>query len=372
MKKAIAWIFTIAAIGGLAYYAYPHVEAKFMQPVQTGTTPLADNMPSDKVAESWVSAPGVVEPASEKILLAFELSGIIEFVDVDERDEVKHGDILAGLNNNDYLARLETAKATVDARKAAYDKLVKGARKEEKTEAWAVVEQARIELENAEREAGRRQQLLEQKLIAREEVDRAVKKVDIAREVFEEARQRHLITLNASRREDIRQAYAELLAARSQVVEAEALLDKTIIRAPMDGVILRRHMHPGERVSLFTPSPVLTMGDISRLHVRADIDEKDVARVSKGQRVYVTADAFGPRKFYGRIIRLGGMMGQKNISTEHPAERNDIKVLEAIILLDETYGLVPDLRVDVFIDTNSTARSAMTTGRFPIRAPHTN
>ena len=89
--------------------------------------------------------------------------------------------------------------------------------------------------------------------------------------------------------------------AKAQLAEAQARYEKTLIRSPINGVILRKHHRSGESVSNSStvPDPIVTIGDNSRLRVRVDVDETEVAKVKVGQPAYVTADAFDKQKFPG-------------------------------------------------------------------------
>jgi multidrug efflux pump subunit AcrA (membrane-fusion protein) len=139
--------------------------------------------------------------------------------------------------------------------------------------------------------------------------------------------------------------------ARLEQGESSALLAKTVVRAPIDGVILRRHRRAGESVSLEGAEPaIVTMADIRVLRVRVDVDESDVASLAVGAPAWVTADAYGDRKFTGRVVRIGGMLGRKNIRTDEPSERVDTKILETLIELDPGPSLPIGLRVDAFIE----------------------
>ena len=110
-------------------------------------------------------------------------------------------------------------------------------------------------------------------------------------------------------------------------------------------------MNRGESVIASPDDPVVTVGDVSGLRVRAEVDELDVARVRVGQRAYARADAFGDRRFFGRVTQLGQALGKKHVRTEQPSERVDSKVLQVLIDLEEIGDLRPELRMDVFIQT---------------------
>jgi HlyD family secretion protein len=94
---------------------------------------------------------------------------------------------------------------------------------------------------------------------------------------------------------------------------------------------------------------VFTVADVGRLRVRVDVDEHDVARVAVGQTAWVTADAYGDRRFEGTVVRVGSLLGRKNIRTDEPAEKVDTRVLETLIELSADARLPVGLRVDAFI-----------------------
>jgi HlyD family secretion protein len=71
--------------------------------------------------------------------------------------------------------------------------------------------------------------------------------------------------------------------------------------------------------------------------------------VATGQSVYVTADAYGDKRFTGTVVRVGERLGRKRIRTDNPAERDDTKVLETLVALDSDAKLPLDLRVTAFI-----------------------
>jgi multidrug resistance efflux pump len=139
--------------------------------------------------------------------------------------------------------------------------------------------------------------------------------------------------------------------ARAQLDEAQARYEKTLIRAPIDGAVLRKHHRGGESVSNSStvPDPILTIGDRKTLRVRVDVDETDVGKVRVGQKAYVTADAFGKQKFWGHVVRVGQQLGPKNVRTDEPAEKVDTKILETLVELDPGAQLPDGLRVDAFI-----------------------
>ena len=103
----------------------------------------------------------------------------------------------------------------------------------------------------------------------------------------------------------------------------------------------------GETVSNLPPTPIATVGDISRLRVRADIDETDVAQIALGQTVWVTADAFRDKRFRGTVAQIGLQLGRKNFRNDNPQERFDTRILEVMIDLEPGVRLPVGLPVDI-------------------------
>ena len=129
------------------------------------------------------------------------------------------------------------------------------------------------------------------------------------------------------------------------------MAEKAIIRSPIDGIVLRKYRRAGELVSVYFDTPVITVGDVSRLRVRAEVDERDIGAITVGQKAVCLAEAYGDRQFTGFVSRVTKILGRKNIHTDDPAEKNDTRVLETLIDLDGHPPLPVGLRLDVFILT---------------------
>jgi ABC exporter DevB family membrane fusion protein len=315
---------------------------------------------------------------SEEIEVGAEVSGRLREVRVEEGAAVMRGQVLAVLANGDYEAQLSSARAQIvsaesqraaalarlEVARAELRRVVNGARVEERREARAAAEQSAAVKRNAQTEVERRRRLFASGDIAREELERAERDLRVAEAREQELRERFAFVNAKAREEDVsraeaavrlaeaqvREAEAQINEARARAEEARARLDKTHIRSPITGVVLRRRLQAGESVSLESDQPsIFTLADTSVLRVRVDVDERDVGRVKTGQRAYVTADAYGERRFWGRIIRVGQVLGKKNIRTEEPTERVDTKILETLVELNAEERLPAGLRVDAFI-----------------------
>lgn len=309
------------------------------------------NSASLSATPTAIAGPGRVEPLSEDIKLGSELSGKLKAVYVEEGDSIRRGQVLAELENADYQAQVLSAEADVQAKEAALRKVINGARSQERAQALSTARGAAAVLENARSEMQRRQKLFAAGVISKEELERAQREFDVAKANYDEAIEHHALIDDKAREEDRSSAEAELQLAKAQLQEARARYAKTFIRSPIDGTVLRKHHRNGESVSNSStaPDPILTVGDEKILRVRVDVDETDVAKVHTGQKAYVTADAFGDRKFWGRVVRVGQQLGPKNVRTDEPTEHVDTKILETLVQLDQGADLPTGLRVDAYI-----------------------
>ena len=300
-----------------------------------------------------VAGPGKVEPFSENIELGSELSGKIKAVRVEEGDTVHRGETLAELQNDDYRAQVLSAEAQVIAKEATLRKVVNGARHQERSEALSSVSEAQASMENSKSEMQRRQKLFAAGVISREEMERYTSQYNVDQAKYQAAVEHHALVDDHAREEDQAFAEADLKLAQAQLEEAKARYEKTFIRSPIDGTVLRKHHRNGESVSNSStvPDPILTIGDRKVLRVRIDVDETEIAKVRVGEKAYVTADAFGDQKFWGKVVRVGEQLGPKNIRTDQPTERVDTKILETLVELDGAQQLPVGLRVDAYIVT---------------------
>jgi HlyD family secretion protein len=299
-------------------------------------------------SERRIAAPGVIEAASEEITVRAETAGRLTSVPVDEGDHVSRGEIVATVDRSLAHAQLKAAEAEAELRRSELTALLKGANGLQRLQAWVGYKEAETGVEQARAELDRRKKLFDQGALPEEEVERAANALTLAEQRQEEAGLRRRMMGAAPLDTDREHATAALRAAEANVDEARSLLAKTIVRAPISGVVVHRYLHAGELASEAS-GPILTIADTSHLRVRAEIDEADVGLLHLGEPAYATAPAYGDRKFSGHVIRIAGELGRKTVTSGDPAERMDTKVLETLIDLDPGASLPLGLRVTCFI-----------------------
>jgi HlyD family secretion protein len=321
--------------------------------IATGQAQPAAPAESAPASRYTVAAPGLVEPAGEEHLVASQVIGVIKEMRVEENDIAEAGQIIAVVENSEQIARLASARAELALRKAELDKALNGARPEELRQARAALAEMQANLDLARRDYDRKQPLTQNGTASEAALDLARSTLNAAEARKASMAERLALLEAGTRAEDIAAARAQIASAEADVALADSLLDKTLIRSPVSGTILRRLRVAGEAVTNVDPTQIAIVGDLRKLRVRAEVDETDVARVAAGQRVEITADAYPNRRFGGTVFRVSQRFGAKAVQTGRPAEKVDMKVLQVLIDLDPDVKLPVGLRVDAFVLNNA-------------------
>jgi len=214
-----------------------------------------------------VTATGTLEPVNQ-VDVGTEVSGTIESVLVDYNDRVHKGDVLARLDTAQLEARYRQSQAAL-------------------TLSHARVKDAEATLTETGNKLRRTKDLVAKRLSSPEELDAA--------------------DASAARAE------AALAVARAQVDQAQAevdanrhVLDKAVIHSPIDGIVLKRQVEPGQTVAASLQTPVLfTIAEnLAQMELHVDVDEADVGQVAEGQGAEFTVDAYPDRRFPARIVQV--------------------------------------------------------------------
>jgi multidrug resistance efflux pump len=297
-------------------------------------------------------APGRVEPLRDPVALAFETGGRIAAIEVDEGTTVKAGQVIARLDDRLPRARVAAAQAAVDGAQASYLLARRGPRGEDLAAAKAELDAAKAAAEHSTIEQERSAKLGAAGAVASSAVDADSTAARVAAATAAAAGARYQALVKGTRSEQIAAAAAALDAAKAELDAAKIALDQTVLRAPHDGMVLRRYAEIGALVTAVNPATIVTLADLSQLEIRAELDEADVAAVAVGQPAYATADAFGDRKFPIRVTRITGELGRKTVRDDDPRARVDTRVLEVTASFDgvPTERLPLGLRMYVHVE----------------------
>lgn len=267
-----------------------------------------------------ISATGTLR-ATTTVDVGSQVSGQVQTVAVDFNDRVNKGQAIAMLDPAPFQSRLKQAQADLASARAS-------------------VNEAQATLKNAEADYVRKRDLVARQLVARSEAD-------LALAVRDQARAR------------VTSAQASVQQRQAAVDNAELDVEYTVIRSPVDGVILLRAVEPGQTVAASFQTPVLFQiaEDLAQMQIDLSIDEADVGQIEEGLPVSFTVDAFPDRQFRGEVkqVRLSATSTSNVIS--YPVvvqvENADLSLLPGMTASAE---IVVSRREDVLRAPNAALR----------------
>ena len=347
----------ILALGGFALTGL--AVARFNAPPKTGPAPVA---PAPIPFPDRVAGVGLIEPASETILIGTQVGGIVAQVLVKEGERVTKGQALIEIDSRDAEARLasarakvETAKSRVSAAEARVAQLVARPRAEDVAEAKALVEAREAALSDAKGRLDRLLKVTDRGTAANEQpalefavafasANLADAKAKLAR--VEAGTYPEDLAVAKS---DVRTASSELAATESDLALAETARELLIVRAPIDGTILKLDARPGEyKAAGPNSTALLRLGDISTLHIRTDIDELDSWRFDSAGKAVASIRGGSRLQVPLRFVRIVPDVAPKRTLTGENGERIDTRVMQVIYALENPPAfLQPGMLVDV-------------------------
>ncbi|MBW1710358.1 MAG: HlyD family secretion protein [Deltaproteobacteria bacterium] len=252
----------------------------------------------------------------ELLDLAPQISGNLTEVRVNEGDQVRKGQILFVLDKRSAAAALAKAQAAVSSAQAAltvaqsqHKKCVNGPRRGEIQIAETVKRKADVAVRFAESEWSRVKALHNDRVMTEASRDKVRAEWEAAKQAQEEARLCLRLLREGSRTEDLAAAKANVDLKKAQLASAEAALhlakinlDYTTVRVPFDGIVVRRWQNPGAIIS--AGRPILTILNPNSLHVAANIEEKDLYRISIGDKVDISVDAYPHLILAGHVGKI--------------------------------------------------------------------
>lgn len=250
-----------------------------------------------KSAPGPVRLSGNIEATDARV--SFKVAGRVAERLVDEGQAVKAGQIVARLDDAELRLEVARLEAQAEVARAQMRELVAGFRVEEVAQAEAGVEAARAESDRAAADLVRQRALLEREVISRREFDASLSAADASAARLKQARENLELLQKGTRPERLEAARASLKQAEAALGLARTRLAESKVVSPLDGVVLSKAVEAGEFVSPGTP--VVTVADLSKVWLRAYVEESDLGRVKLGQEVRVRTDTFPGKVYVGRI-----------------------------------------------------------------------
>ncbi len=300
-------------------------------------------------SELWQAvAPGRVEPQSGEIKIAAPVIGRIGEVLVKVNDKVFAGEPLIRLDDDEIQARLVAAQAQVALRKRARNDqhgASKTASRRQAEDGVAEAEQAVVDAWSA----------LDKAAAAKRSGKGSDAGIDSARAVLARVQERLKQQKAELRRLETdlgaplpTQAEGYLNVARAELLGAQAAVERLTIRAPIAGTVLQVNAKAGELSVPTGAQPLLVLGDISALRVRAELDERDFAGIKIGQTVLVRSAAFREREFAGTVLSIAPIVQSSRISPRDQRNFTDVSVAEVVVQLAEPGPLTAGMKVDAY------------------------
>jgi len=286
-----------AGYGTWQYFAKPAVAPAPMAEVRRGDI------------RQTISATGKVQ-AVTTVQVGTQVSGTVSELHADFNSRVKAGQIIARLDPSQIDAQLKQSRASLAAAEAnvatarnAVTSQMAGVRASQ-----ANVDRADAVLLEATRAYENTQRLVKEGVTPARQVqtDEATRLQALAQKAQAEAQYAQAVAQSESAKSQLEQSMAQATQSRAAVEVATVNLDRTIIRAPIDGVVVSRNVDVGQTVaaSLQAPTLFLIANDLTKMQVLADIDEADVGQLSPESRVTFTVDAFPRETFEGKIAQI--------------------------------------------------------------------
>jgi HlyD family secretion protein len=296
-----------------------------------------------------VSANGIIEPMGREASLALDVPGRVIEILVHEGDAVQAGAVLARLDDAIERASVRSAESDVSVARAELSRVAHGVRAEDVAALTAEAASAKARSLQSTDSLARSIELAKSGAASPAEQRRAEldQERDHALYLASDARRRAAAA--GSRADDIAVSRSRLAAAESRLEQARTQLAQKTLRAPWSGTVLQVKLRVGERYSPEREG-LITLGDISSLVARIDIDERDLAYAKVGARAYVTIPAIPGKRIEGKVSSIGRRMGRKNVRTDDPVERIDSKILEVEVALQRHEDLMPGLRVVGYLE----------------------
>jgi HlyD family secretion protein len=324
MKIALALVLVLAAAAAGGWYWYQSRadsgDVRYrVAKVERG--PMAAVV----VASGTLNAVTTVQVGSQ-------ISGQVKDIYADFNTAVKKGQVIARIDPATYELRVNQTRADVDAAQSAVAVARSGLLAQQ-----AELGRVKITLLDAERDLERKKMLVDKKFISPAELDKARVVLDTTREQLKAMQAQTQVN-----EAQVQSALAAVKQRESLLKQAEVDLERTIIRAPVDGTVILRNVDAGQTVAASLQAPVLftIAQDLRDMQVEAAIDEADVGRLRVGLPATFAVDAFPRRSFNGEI---------KQIRKSPQNVQNVVSYTVVISALNPDLALLPGMTANVRI-----------------------
>lgn len=343
--RAITILASAAGLG-LAVWAASHA-------VEEPPVLLPEREPSVNPFKSGIAALGKVEPRSREQPIGAPQPGLVTEVLVEVGDRVTAGQPLFQLDARPLRADLLRARAALEIDRATIQRWHAQPRAEDVPPLEAEVARARAEHNDQLEQFALIQDALKKGAATSRDVSARQFEVDRAAAGLARAQADLDRMKSGGWRPDLSVAEANLARSTAEVEALNLLLERMTVRAPREGVILRRQIEPGEYAAADPGRPALIIGDLSDLNIRAQVDEEDIGLVTAQARAVARLRGAVVEEFPLTLIRVEPYARPKIDITGSNIERIDTRIIDVLFHVEQPpkVPIYPGQAVDVFIET---------------------
>lgn len=303
LKRLSIWM----ALLGMGFTAWVLLGAAQKEPMPA---PVAE--PPRTPYEQSIAASGIIEAVNENVRIAPPVAGLIAKMFVTVGDRVAEGAPLFQLDDRDLQAQLLSREAAIPPIQAQ-------------------IQEQQYRIGDLDTQLARLTSVRDHRAVSEDEVKRAWYALEMAK--------RGLVRFQATLRQ-----------ATAQRDEIQILLDRLLVKAPRAGTILQVNMRAGEYAALGATEPLLLLGDMQHLQVRADVDEVNAPLVAPRAAAVASLKSRGDTQFPLSFVRIEPYVVPKKSLTGDNSERVDTRVLQLIYRFDRpSFPVYAGQQVDVFI-----------------------
>lgn len=245
-----------------------------------------------------IHVPGTLWPLAQAAVAA-KISAPIRELRVRKGSPVKKDEVIAVLENGDVEAARNEAHGSLREFEGSLARLSSGALPGDLERAQAEVSTAKAKLDTAQKIYDRRKTLVDEGAIPTRELLTAESDLTAARNAYAVAQKNLDLLQSQTRQRDIDIARSKVDQARARLAQAEAQVRFTEIRSPLNGVVTEQWMYPGDMAK--PDGPIVTVMDLSKVIVRAQVPEAQAAKLQRGQQAEFEPQDMPEKKAAGRI-----------------------------------------------------------------------
>ncbi len=308
--------------------------------------------------EGRIAGLGIVEPRSELVAVAAPSQGVVDEVFVKAGDAVQEGQPLFALERAERQAEVDARQAALQLEESRLSRLEAQPRPEDIPPLEARVRSAEVEAQRTQGTFDRVKAARDSGAASVEDLEQRRHAMLAAQAALDQARAELARMRSGAWRADLEVSRREVDAARAALAKARTDLERLVVRAPMNGKVLKVDVRAGEfAVAGRLDSPMVTLGDDGPLHVRVQIDEDDAARVQPGAPAEAFTRGRDPVRLALKFVRIEPSVRPKVSLRGVVTERVDTRVLMVVYEIGEAEGPVyVGQQVDVFVDGAAESR----------------